>query len=83
MSQRAVVAQLVERVLGKDEVTSSILVNGSIKIRFWFLVGVDLAAASIVVVALPCRRGSVTGNRIPSRERKRPVILTGHSLNAQ
>ncbi len=25
----AVVAQLVERVLGKDEVTSSILVNGS------------------------------------------------------
>jgi hypothetical protein len=26
---RAVVAQLVERVLGKDEVTSSILVNGS------------------------------------------------------
>jgi hypothetical protein len=26
----AVVAQLVERVLGKDEVTSSILVNGSI-----------------------------------------------------
>ena len=27
---RAVVAQLVERVLGKDEVTSSILVNGSI-----------------------------------------------------
>ena len=27
--QRAVVAQLVERVLGKDEVTSSILVNGS------------------------------------------------------
>jgi polynucleotide 5'-kinase involved in rRNA processing len=32
----AVVAQLVERVLGKDEVTSSILVNGS-RI-FWFLV---------------------------------------------
>ena len=29
MSFRAVVAQLVERVLGKDEVTSSILVNGS------------------------------------------------------
>ena len=28
-SFRAVVAQLVERVLGKDEVTSSILVNGS------------------------------------------------------
>ena len=28
---RAVVAQLVERVLGKDEVTSSILVNGSTK----------------------------------------------------
>ena len=27
----AVVAQLVERVLGKDEVTSSILVNGSIQ----------------------------------------------------
>ncbi len=27
--QEAVVAQLVERVLGKDEVTSSILVNGS------------------------------------------------------
>ena len=27
---RADVAQLVERVLGKDEVTSSILVNGSI-----------------------------------------------------
>ena len=27
--QKAVVAQLVERVLGKDEVTSSILVNGS------------------------------------------------------
>ena len=27
--ERAVVAQLVERVLGKDEVTSSILVNGS------------------------------------------------------
>ena len=27
--RRAVVAQLVERVLGKDEVTSSILVNGS------------------------------------------------------
>jgi hypothetical protein len=26
---KAVVAQLVERVLGKDEVTSSILVNGS------------------------------------------------------
>ena len=29
-SEKAVVAQLVERVLGKDEVTSSILVNGSI-----------------------------------------------------
>ncbi len=29
MCFRAVVAQLVERVLGKDEVTSSILVNGS------------------------------------------------------
>jgi hypothetical protein len=28
--KQAVVAQLVERVLGKDEVTSSILVNGSI-----------------------------------------------------
>ena len=27
--KKAVVAQLVERVLGKDEVTSSILVNGS------------------------------------------------------
>ena len=27
--RRAVVAQMVERVLGKDEVTSSILVNGS------------------------------------------------------
>jgi hypothetical protein len=38
VSCRAVVAQLVERVLGKDEVTSSILVNGSRVLRepvFW------------------------------------------------
>ena len=33
---RAVVAQLVERVLGKDEVTSSILVNGS-RVLAYFL----------------------------------------------
>ena len=31
LNRAAVVAQLVERVLGKDEVTSSILVNGSSK----------------------------------------------------
>ena len=34
VSRFAVVAQLVERVLGKDEVTSSILVDGSILIKF-------------------------------------------------
>jgi hypothetical protein len=35
-SRRAVVAQMVERVLGKDEVTGSIPVNGSISSRFRF-----------------------------------------------
>jgi putative endonuclease len=35
---RAVVAQLVERVLGKDEVTSSILVNGSTILKHYVYV---------------------------------------------
>ncbi len=35
---KAVVAQLVERVLGKDEVTSSILVNGSRDLKYWLYV---------------------------------------------
>jgi putative endonuclease len=35
---RAVVAQLVERVLGKDEVTSSILVNGSRVLKYFVYV---------------------------------------------
>jgi predicted GIY-YIG superfamily endonuclease len=35
---RAVVAQLVERVLGKDEVTSSILVNGSSVLKYFVYV---------------------------------------------
>ena len=34
----AVVAQLVERVLGKDEVTSSILVNGSRVLKYFLYV---------------------------------------------
>ena len=36
MSNTAVVAQLVEHVIGNDEVTSSILVNGSKIVKFDF-----------------------------------------------
>ena len=43
----AVVAQLVERVLGKDEVTSSILVNGSRTSSFrpWELIALEELAS--------------------------------------
>ena len=50
----AVVAQLVERVLGKDEVTGSIPVNGS-RIGKWFVCAAEYSdGAAVLWVGFRC-----------------------------